>query len=235
MEIGPTTHYIMGGVRVDADSQMSTIPGLFAAGECASGINGANRLGGNSLSDLIVFGKRAGEYAAEFARKQGARQSRRRRGRAGDQGHRWRRSSGAPAARTRTRCRKSCRRRCRAWSASSGRKTRCSEALARLQSYKERAARVGVSGHREYNGGWHTALDLHNLLTVAGSDHALGDRAQGKPRRPLPRRLPGQDRRSSARSTSWSSAAPAVASRSHASRSREMPPELKQVIEEQKQ
>ena len=63
MEVGPTTHYIMGGVRVDADSQMSTIPGLFAAGECASGINGANRLGGNSLSDLIVFGKRAGEYA----------------------------------------------------------------------------------------------------------------------------------------------------------------------------
>src|ERR687893_268686 len=72
MEVGPTTHYIMGGVRVDADSQMSSIPGLFAAGECASGINGANRLGGNSLSDLIVFGKRAGEYAAAFAQKNGA-------------------------------------------------------------------------------------------------------------------------------------------------------------------
>ncbi len=72
MEMGPTTHYIMGGVRVDADSQMSSIAGLFAAGECASGINGANRLGGNSLSDLIVFGKRAGEYAADFARKNGA-------------------------------------------------------------------------------------------------------------------------------------------------------------------
>ena len=72
MEVGPTTHYIMGGIRVDADSQMSTIPGLFAAGECASGINGANRLGGNSLSDLIVFGKRAGEYAAAFARQNGA-------------------------------------------------------------------------------------------------------------------------------------------------------------------
>src|SRR5689334_17171856 len=71
MEIGPTTHYIMGGIRVDADTQESSIPGLFAAGECASGINGANRLGGNSLSDLIVFGKRAGEYAAAFARKNG--------------------------------------------------------------------------------------------------------------------------------------------------------------------
>jgi succinate dehydrogenase / fumarate reductase, flavoprotein subunit len=67
MEVGPTTHYIMGGVRVDADTQASTVPGLFAAGECAAGINGANRLGGNSLSDLLVFGKRAGEYAAQFA------------------------------------------------------------------------------------------------------------------------------------------------------------------------
>ncbi|HEU5055059.1 MAG TPA: FAD-binding protein, partial [Kofleriaceae bacterium] len=72
MEVGPTTHYVMGGVRVDSDTQMSTVPGLFAAGECASGINGANRLGGNSLSDLIVFGKRAGEYAAQWARTYGA-------------------------------------------------------------------------------------------------------------------------------------------------------------------
>src|SRR4051794_41831152 len=71
MEIGPTTHYIMGGVRVDGDTQMSTVPGLFAAGECAAGINGANRLGGNSLSDLLVFGKRAGEDAAPFAQKKG--------------------------------------------------------------------------------------------------------------------------------------------------------------------
>ena len=67
MEVGPTTHYIMGGVQVDADTQMSSVPGLFAAGECAAGINGANRLGGNSLSDLLVFGKRAGEFAAKFA------------------------------------------------------------------------------------------------------------------------------------------------------------------------
>ena len=72
MEVGPTTHYIMGGVKVDADTQMSNVPGLFAAGECAAGINGANRLGGNSLSDLLVFGKRAGEYAAQFAKKQPA-------------------------------------------------------------------------------------------------------------------------------------------------------------------
>src|SRR5207247_11218994 len=69
MEVGPTTHYIMGGVRVDPNTQMSRLPGLFAAGECAAGINGANRLGGNSLSDLLVFGKRAGEFAAKFARE----------------------------------------------------------------------------------------------------------------------------------------------------------------------
>src|SRR5437016_6209269 len=69
MEIVPTTHYIMGGVSVDSDSQMSNVAGLFAAGECAAGINGANRLGGNSLSDLLVFGKRAGEFAAKFAKE----------------------------------------------------------------------------------------------------------------------------------------------------------------------
>src|SRR6478736_4047417 len=69
MEIGPTTHYAMGGVQVDGDTQMSSVPGLFAAGECAGGLHGANRLGGNSLSDLLVFGKRAGEYAAKYAKE----------------------------------------------------------------------------------------------------------------------------------------------------------------------
>src|SRR5690348_627226 len=71
MEVGPTTHYMMGGVAVDAESQMSRVPGLFAAGECGAGLHGANRLGGNSLSDLIVFGKRAGEFAAKFAKANG--------------------------------------------------------------------------------------------------------------------------------------------------------------------
>src|SRR5256884_2822295 len=72
MEIGPTTHYIMGGIRVNGDTQMSTVPGLFACGECAAGLHGANRLGGNSLSDLLVFGNLAGEYAAKFAREHGS-------------------------------------------------------------------------------------------------------------------------------------------------------------------
>src|SRR5947208_4751429 len=69
MEVGPTTHYAMGGIHVDPDTQMSRVPGLFAAGECAAGINGANRLGGNSLSDIVVFGKRSGEFAAKFAKE----------------------------------------------------------------------------------------------------------------------------------------------------------------------
>ena len=67
MEVGPTCHYQMGGVRVDADTTATTVPGLFAAGEVAAGLHGANRLGGNSLSDLVVFGRRAGLYAAEYA------------------------------------------------------------------------------------------------------------------------------------------------------------------------
>src|ERR1041385_3873799 len=69
MEVGPTCHYMMGGVRVDAETQQSTVPGLFAAGEVAGGMHGSNRLGGNSLSDLLVFGKRAGEFAALHARQ----------------------------------------------------------------------------------------------------------------------------------------------------------------------
>src|SRR6202011_1363393 len=69
MEVGPTTHYMMGGVKVDGDTQMSSVPGLFAAGEVAAGLHGSNRLGGNSLSDLLVFGKRAGEFAAKFSKE----------------------------------------------------------------------------------------------------------------------------------------------------------------------
>src|SRR5690606_28159863 len=68
MEVGPTYHYFRGGIRVDADTQMSTVPGLFACGECAAGLHGANRLGGNSLSDLIVFGKLAGAGATDYVR-----------------------------------------------------------------------------------------------------------------------------------------------------------------------
>jgi succinate dehydrogenase / fumarate reductase flavoprotein subunit len=166
MEVGPTTHYIMGGVRVDADSQESTIPGLFAAGECASGINGANRLGGNSLSDLIVFGKRAGEYAAQFARQHTAVKV--------DDGlvDRAMKEALAPFERgsggeNPYKVQEDLQDTMQSLVGIVRQEGEMQEALQRLQTFKERAARVGVSGHREYNGGWHTALDLHNLLAVA--------------------------------------------------------------------
>jgi succinate dehydrogenase / fumarate reductase flavoprotein subunit len=166
MEIGPTTHYVMGGIRVDADTQMSTIPGLFAAGECASGINGANRLGGNSLSDLIVFGKRAGEYAAAWARENPAPRIDDRvvtqavaaslapfdRGDAGENPYKvqadLQETMQGLVGIVRT-------------------ESDMREALVRIAQFRERASRVGVSGHREYHAGWHTALDLRNLLTVS--------------------------------------------------------------------
>jgi succinate dehydrogenase / fumarate reductase flavoprotein subunit len=166
MEVGPTTHYIMGGIRVDADTQMSTIPGLFAAGECASGINGANRLGGNSLSDLIVFGKRAGEFASQFVKQNGATRV--------DDGavSQSIQASLAPFE--------------RGTGAENPYKVQADlqesmqelvgivrlegemkEALTRIDGFKQRAERVGVDGHREYHSGWHTAIDLRNLLAVS--------------------------------------------------------------------
>ena len=167
MEVGPTTHYIMGGIHVDPDTQMSRVPGLFAAGECAAGINGANRLGGNSLSDLLVFGKRAGEFAARFAKDNSLGKI--------DSGtiDTMAREALAPFE-------------------SPGRgsenpyeiqgdlqelmqdnvgivrnESEMQLALEQLEKLKERANRSGVVGHREFNPGWHTALDLKNLLTAS--------------------------------------------------------------------
>jgi succinate dehydrogenase / fumarate reductase flavoprotein subunit len=166
MEVGPTTHYIMGGIRVDADTQMSTIPGLFAAGECASGINGANRLGGNSLSDLIVFGKRAGEYAAEFAKKNGAARV--------DDGAVSQAIQGslAPFERGASgenpfKVQADLQDTMQALVGIVRVESEMKEALSRIEGFKERAARVGVEGHREYHTGWHTSLDLRNLLAVS--------------------------------------------------------------------
>jgi len=166
MEVGPTTHYVMGGIRVDADTQMSTIPGLFAAGECASGINGANRLGGNSLSDLIVFGKRAGEYAATYARENG--QARVEEGLV----QKALQDSLAPFDRGDSgenpyKVQSDLQDTMQALVGIVRNEGEMQEALRRIQHFKERAARVGVSGHREYHAGWHTALDLRNLLTVS--------------------------------------------------------------------
>ncbi len=165
MEVGPTTHYVMGGVRVDADSQMSCVPGLYAAGECAAGLHGANRLGGNSLSDLLVFGKRAGEYAAQFARSNGPATVDQRQVAAAEA------AALAPLER------------------SAGenpyqiqydlqdmmqnlvgivrREAEMLRARDGLAALRARAARAHAPGNREYNPGWHTALDLDNLLVVS--------------------------------------------------------------------
>jgi succinate dehydrogenase / fumarate reductase flavoprotein subunit len=166
MEVGPTTHYVMGGIRVDADTQMSTIPGLFAAGECASGINGANRLGGNSLSDLIVFGKRAGEYAAKFAREHGA-------ARVDDAlATRAIQEALAPFDRGATgenpyKVQSDLQDTMQALVGIVRTESEMQEALTRIEGFKQRTARVGVSGHRDYHAGWHTAIDLRNLLAVS--------------------------------------------------------------------
>jgi succinate dehydrogenase / fumarate reductase flavoprotein subunit len=165
MEVGPTTHYIMGGVHVDPDTQMSRVPGLFAAGECAAGINGANRLGGNSLSDLLVFGKRAGEFAAQFAKANSlgnidnnkidivARDALAGFERdAGENPYEIQRDLQemmqdlVGIVRTENEMR---------------------SALEKIEKLNVRAGSASVTGNREYNPGWHTALDLKNLLTVS--------------------------------------------------------------------
>ncbi len=165
MEIGPTTHYMMGGVRVHPETQMSTLPGLFAAGEVAAGLHGANRLGGNSLSDLLVFGKRAGEAAAVFA-KQNATPTI-------DATQVERAAAGA----------------LKPFERSNGenpyqiqhelqdvmqdlvgivrRHDEMEQALTAIAQLQARAQRTSVTGNREYNPGWHTALDLEHLLTVS--------------------------------------------------------------------
>jgi succinate dehydrogenase / fumarate reductase flavoprotein subunit len=168
MEVGPTTHYIMGGIRVDGDTQMSTVPGLFAAGECAAGLHGANRLGGNSLSDLLVFGKRAGEEAAAFARAN----------RLGtiDAGQVDSAAQGALApferagkgnAESPYQVQSDLQNTMQDLVGIVRQEEEMQRALGEITRLEDRASRAAVEGHREYNPGWHTALDLANLLTVS--------------------------------------------------------------------
>ncbi|MGB2664768.1 MAG: fumarate reductase/succinate dehydrogenase flavoprotein subunit [Candidatus Acidiferrum sp.] len=165
MEVGPTTHYMMGGVRVDPDSQMSDVAGLFAAGECGAGLHGANRLGGNSLSDLLVFGKRAGQYAALYAKDNSLGSVH---------------SGEVALAEKHALSPFECDNGEGPYAVQHAlqdmmqdlvgivrRENEILEALERIQQLKTRAERVGVTGNREYNPGWHTAIDLNNLLTVS--------------------------------------------------------------------
>jgi succinate dehydrogenase / fumarate reductase flavoprotein subunit len=158
----------MGGIRVNPDTQMSTVPGLFAAGECAAGLHGANRLGGNSLSDLLVFGKLAGDHAAAFAKENASVQidpeqvELAAKAAVNPFEHQGTPDSASPyeiqyALQDMMQERVGIVR-------SEEEMTPALDGIARL---RERAARVAVPGNREYNPGWHTALDLTNLLTVA--------------------------------------------------------------------
>ena len=166
MEVGPTCHYVMGGVRVDADSTAATVPGLFAAGEVAGGMHGSNRLGGNSLSDLLVFGRRAGLHAALYAKDFGgpltvdagqveavAREVLEPFSRAGGENPYAIQADLQETMQNLVGLIRSER--------------ELKEALRTIETLKARAKRVRAEGARTYNPGWHTALDLRSLLAVA--------------------------------------------------------------------
>ncbi len=167
MEIGPTTHYSMGGVRVDADTQMSSVAGLFAAGECAAGLHGANRLGGNSLSDLLVFGQRAGHYAAEFAAQNGPARSDAAQIEAAARGATEVFERPATTAANPFQIQQEMQEMMQAKVGIVRTGPEMDQALAALAELGGRAAHIAVTGNREYNPGWHTALDLRNCLLVA--------------------------------------------------------------------
>lgn len=166
MEVGPTTHYIMGGIRVDADSQMTCVPGLFAAGECAAGLHGANRLGGNSLSDLLVFGKRAGEYAAQFAMENDAAPI--------EESHieeiaqHILKPFDNPAESDNPyEIQSQLQEKMQQLVGIARSQESLNQAIEEIKMLCEKAENTHVVGNREYNAGWHTALDLDCLLTVS--------------------------------------------------------------------
>ncbi|SES13148.1 fumarate reductase/succinate dehydrogenase flavoprotein subunit [Streptomyces qinglanensis] len=180
MEVGPTCHYVMGGVDVDSDTAAARgVPGLFAAGEVAGGMHGSNRLGGNSLSDLLVFGRRAGLHAAEYARGHADE-----RPRVGDAqidaaAAEALRPFGVGSAPEEERAREpeaaenpytvhqDLQRSMNELVGIIRREEEMSEALERLAELRERARRAKVEGHRQFNPGWHLALDLRNMLLVS--------------------------------------------------------------------
>ena len=166
MEVGPTTHYIMGGIRVDADSQMTCVPGLFAAGECAAGLHGANRLGGNSLSDLLVFGKRAGEYAAQFALENGTVPLEESEIDTIAQ-HVLKPFDNPEDGDNPYEIQAQLQEKMQELVGIARSQESLTQALAEIQNLREKADDVHAIGNREYNAGWHTALDLDCLLTIS--------------------------------------------------------------------
>lgn len=166
MEVGPTCHYIMGGVRVDPDSQMSTVPGLFAAGECAAGLHGANRLGGNSLSDLLVFGRLAGAHAAEYASRESlpgydASEVERAIARAVEPFER------ANDGESPFLIQQMLQTEMNRLVGIVREQAEMEAALPLIAELRRRWNSVGITGNREFNPGWHTAMDLQSQLVVA--------------------------------------------------------------------
>jgi succinate dehydrogenase / fumarate reductase flavoprotein subunit len=166
MEVGPTTHYMMGGIRVDGETQMSTVPGLFAAGEAAAGLHGANRLGGNSLSDLLVFGRRAGRFAAAFASENGKVTV--------DEAQIQSVATTAlaffergPAGENPYQIQYDLQETMQNLVGIVRVENEMQQALGATAQLHVRAERAGVPGNREYNNGWHTAIDVENLLVVS--------------------------------------------------------------------
>ncbi|MFJ7066859.1 fumarate reductase/succinate dehydrogenase flavoprotein subunit [Streptomyces sp. NPDC101115] len=170
MEVGPTCHYVMGGVAVDSETAATAgVPGLFAAGEVAGGMHGSNRLGGNSLSDLLVFGRRAGLHAAEYAAGATADE-------AGEEAVAAARAEAlAPfdgesfgdAAENPYTLHQELQQTMNDLVGIIRREGEMAEALERIAKLRERARRVSVEGHRQFNPGWHLALDLRNMLLVS--------------------------------------------------------------------
>ena len=164
MEVGPTCHYMMGGVRVEAETEATTVPGLFAAGEVAAGLHGANRLGGNSLSDLLVFGRRAGFAAAEFAKNQSALTV--------DQNQidEAEREMLAPFERKTDEnpysIHADLQQSMQALVGIFRTEQDLQSALEQIAKFRERAQRVSMSGTRMFNPGWHLCADLKSMLTV---------------------------------------------------------------------
>jgi succinate dehydrogenase / fumarate reductase flavoprotein subunit len=166
MEVGPTCHYVMGGVRVDADTTQATVPGLFAAGEVAAGLHGSNRLGGNSLSDLVVFGRRAGLHAGLYAKNfAGALRVDQAEVEAAARAmlEPFDRSGGENPYAIQAELQETMQNLVGIIRTESEMR----QALGKIEALKERARKVRVDGGRVYNPGWHTALDLGSLLTVA--------------------------------------------------------------------
>ena len=166
MEVGPTTHYIMGGVRVDADTQMTSTPGLFAAGECAAGLHGANRLGGNSLSDLLVFGKRAGEFAAKYAKEnQAVKVSEKQI----EEISAWALAPFEREAKGENpfQIQSSLQDMMQSLVGIVRLGKELEEAIKNIEAFQKKEKTVACGGNRGFNPGWHTAIELKHMLTVA--------------------------------------------------------------------